>query len=71
MKKTSKNLVLRSETLRTLVRLDLAHVAGGVESGTQSGAFQCPKLESGTQSGAFQCPNAIVVESGELQCTNR
>ena len=55
MKKASRNLVLRSETLRTLVNLDLARVVGGVESGTNSGDFQCIK-KIANQSAAAPCP---------------
>ena len=48
MKKTPRKLVLRSETLRTLPNVDLAHVIGGFDSGAEqclvayeSGLKQC------------------------------
>jgi hypothetical protein len=52
MKKASRNLVLRSETLRTLANMDLSHVAGGDDSG----AKQCP---APFETGAKQCPAAF------------
>ena len=67
MKKASRNLVLRSETLRTLAGLDLARVAGGVESGTQSGAFQCSKVVA-FDSGRTHCPEVIAFDSGAAHC---
>jgi hypothetical protein len=59
MKKTPRKLVLRSETLRMLAKLDLARAIGGFDSGAQacegpvvfeSGAAQCdaPRLAIAT-----------------------
>jgi hypothetical protein len=37
MKKTSRKLVIRSETIRALNNIDLMRVRGGGDDGTQSG----------------------------------
>ena len=59
MKKASRNLVLRSETLRTLASIDLVSVAGGGESSDK----QCPKAIA-FESGDFQCPRRAIVAPG-------
>jgi len=52
MKKTPRKLVLRSQTLRVLVDLDLAHAAGGLGSGNAP----CPAL---VDTGAAACPTTL------------
>lgn len=50
MKKASRKLVLRSETLRTLANMKLARAVGGAESpavavaAADSGDFHCPAV---------------------------
>jgi hypothetical protein len=56
MKKASRNLLLRSETLRTLATMDLARVAGGNDSGDAQSA----KVVA-VDSGDFQCPHRAIV----------
>jgi hypothetical protein len=56
MKKASRNLVLRSETLRTLANMELARAVGGADSGDK----QCPAAVA-ADSGAFQCPYTAAV----------
>jgi len=51
MKKASRNLVLRSETLRTLTNMELAGAVGG----GYSGAKQCAAVLA-FDSGDVQCP---------------
>jgi len=47
MKKASRKLVLRSETLRTLANMELARAVGGVEAvAVDSGRIQCPALQA-------------------------
>lgn len=55
MKKASRKLVLRSETVRTLANLELARAVGGVDSA----AFQCPAAVA--DSGRIQCPAQAAV----------
>jgi hypothetical protein len=54
MKKTFRNLVLRSETLRTLANMDLARAFGGLDSGTEP----CPAL---LDTGLKACPTGVAV----------
>lgn len=47
MKRTSRKLVLRSQTLRVLHNVDLTRAVGGIDSGispvvADSGAAECP-----------------------------
>ena len=49
MKKTSRKLVLRGQTLRVLHNIDLARAVGGLDSG----AAACP---AAADSGAAACP---------------
>jgi hypothetical protein len=56
MKKANRNLLLRSETLRTLANMELARAIGGIDSGD----FQCPAVAA-AESGAFQCPYTAAV----------
>ena len=58
MKKSTRKLVLRSETLRALVNIDLARAVGGADADV-------------FDSGAKQCPNQALAESGAKQCPNR
>jgi hypothetical protein len=53
MKKASRKLVLRSETVRTLANVDLARAIGGIDSAgfqrvaaaeADSGRTQCPAM---------------------------
>ena len=59
MKKASRKLVLRSETLRTLANMELAHAVGGV---VETGAKQCPVAAA--DSGDFRCPGAVAATAG-------
>jgi len=52
MKKTPRKLVLRHQTLRVLVDLDLAHAAGGLGSGNAP----CPAV---LDTGAAACPTTV------------
>jgi hypothetical protein len=54
MKKSPRNLVLRSETLRTLANMDLERAVGGIDSG----AAPCPPA---FQTGDKQCPSWVAV----------
>jgi hypothetical protein len=56
MKKASRNLVLRSETVRTLGNLDLSRVIGGGDA-----ALQGPVRAFDT--GIFACSNQAVIAS--------
>lgn len=55
MKKASRKLVLRSETLRDLANMDLARVVGGIQSGDKP----CP-LVVAPETGDHQCPALAV-----------
>jgi len=61
MKKTPKKLVLRSETLRTLAKLDLARAIGGVNSG----AAPCPAV---FDSGRVNCTEGPAVVIATVAC---
>lgn len=52
MKKTSRKLVLRSQTLRVLADIDLTRAAGGLDSANG----QCP---AAADSGAAACTTTI------------
>jgi hypothetical protein len=52
MKKTPRKLVLRQETLRALVAVDLARAAGGLGSGDA----RCPAI---ADTGDAACPTTI------------
>jgi len=56
MKKTSRKLVLRSETLRALANMDLARVVGGFDSGTK--VCESP---AGFDTGAGACEGPAVI----------
>lgn len=56
MKKASRKLVLRSETVRTLANIELARAVGGFDSGK----VQCPVVLA-RDSGDVQCPLRAVV----------
>jgi len=54
MKKPSRKLVLRRETLRTLANMDLTRAVGGIGSGAEP----CPAL---IDTGDKACPTGVAV----------
>ena len=61
MKKHPRNLALRSETLRTLVNMDLERVVGGIDSG----AKQCLAVPD---TGDKACTSTAIVVSATAAC---
>ena len=61
MKKTSRKLVLRSQTLRVLADIDLTRAVGGLDSGN----MQCP---AAVDSGAAVCPTWPTAAAATAAC---
>jgi hypothetical protein len=57
MKKTPQKLVLRSQTLRVLVKIDLVRAVGGLDSGN----VRCPALADTEDAACPTWPAAPVV----------
>jgi hypothetical protein len=71
MKKTTRKLVLRRETIRELSAKALTHVIGGQETDAypQTGPRQCLTVAAYPQSGPKQCLTvAAYPQSRERQC---
>ena len=65
MKKTTRKLVLRKETIRELSGKALTHVIGGLDTDAYpySRDRQCPAAADYPYSGPRQCPIAAVPQS--------
>jgi hypothetical protein len=61
MKKTSRKLVLRSQTLRVLDNIDLAHAVGGLDSGD----VRCPVV---ADSSPAVCPTGHAAAVATATC---
>jgi hypothetical protein len=71
MKKTTRKLVLRRETIRELSAKALTHVIGGQETDAypQSGPKQCLAVAAYPQTGDKQCLTAAAYpQTGPRQC---
>lgn len=64
MKKTSRKLVLRGQTLRALDNVDLARAVGGLDSGDAA----CPTGHAAADSGAAACPTGYAAAIATATC---
>lgn len=64
MKKTSRKLVLRGQTLRALDNIGLARALGGLDSGDAA----CPTGHAAADSGPAACPTGHAAAVATAAC---